>query len=291
MDNCKIFLESQTLASSAKRSTLRLGVLLAAGWGPRLSSVGSSPFPTLQTCARREAAHASSPSRRTKSTMTSLCVVPAAVASARRAATPGASGAPARALCAARARAPNAKVRAGPPETSPFFEHDRVRRAPLPPRRATSARPIPTSPPGARLAAPSPRPPVPAAPPDATDKNIRCSNSNPNPTRRVPNADPDPPPLALAPIPSLSSARASPSSRVPAAPSRPARPPATATRSSPSSSPPSASPARSPPPTTTKTPTTRSTSTATSPSRRRSSRRASRRPSARTTSSARRWRS
>lgn len=264
--------------------------MLAAGWGPRCPRLDRPRVPSLQTCARGEAAHASSPSRRTKSTMTSLCVVPAAVASARRAATPGASGAPARALCAARARAPNAKVRAGPPETSPFFQHDRVRRR----LSHLDAHPPRVQPPPSPLARVAPRRPRarPSPPRPPTDKNIRSnSNPNPNPTRRVPNPDPDPPPLALAPIPSLSSARASPSPRVPAAPSRPARPPATATRSSPSSSPPFASLARSPPSTTTKTPTTRSTSTATSPSRRRSSRRASRRPSARTTSSARRWRS
>ena len=220
------------------------------------------------------------------STMTCLRVVPAAVASARRAASPRASGAPGRALHAARARAPDAKVRSGPPETAPRLQHDRVRRAPLRPRRASSARPI--LPFSARRAARFPRPPVPAAPPDG---KIYPFQFKPEPDAfRVPTLTPTrlllPFSLARAPIRSLCSSRASPSRRVPAVPSLRARPPATATRSSPSSSPPSASPARAQPRT-----TTRSTSTTISPSSRRSSRRASRRPSVRTTSSARRWRS
>jgi hypothetical protein len=170
--------ESQTLGEQRDRLC---DSRVLAGWGPRCPRLDRPKVPSLQTCARGEAAHASSPSRRTKSTMTSLCVVPAAVASARRAATPGTSGAPARALCAARARAPNAKVRAGPPETSPrrVFEHDRVRRAPLPPRRAPSARPIPT-PPLARVAPRRPR----ARPSPPRPRRIKISVPIQTQTRR-----------------------------------------------------------------------------------------------------------
>ena len=143
------------------------------------------------------------------STMTCLRVVPAAVASARRAASPRASGAPGRALHAARARAPDAKVRSGPPETAPRLEHDRVRRAPLRPRRASSARPI--LPFSARRAARFPRPPVPAAPPDG---KIYPFQFKPEPDAfRVPTLTPTRLPSSPSHSPALPSAASVPLAR------------------------------------------------------------------------------
>ena len=143
------------------------------------------------------------------STMTCLRVVPAAVASARRAASPRASGAPGRALHAARARAPDAKVRSGPPETAPRLQHDRVRRAPLRPRRASSARPI--LPFSARRAARFPRPPVPAAPPDG---KIYPFQFKPEPDAfRVPTLTPTRLPSSPSHSPALPSAASGPLAR------------------------------------------------------------------------------
>ena len=216
-------------------------------------------------------------------------VVPAAVASARRAPRPrGEAGAPARALHAARARAPTPRYAPALPRP-PRVSSTTASGARLSHSTRTLVRVNPHLLRASRRAVPAPARPRRA--PDATDKNIRSIQTQ---TRRVSSPDPDAPPLPLpfsaarAPIRSLCS-RASPSPRVPAD--------SVAARASSRDGDEKLAELR---------PPIRRESRAFRSRRRRrrrarprrrplrrgrNSRRASRRPSARTTSSARRWRS